>query len=269
MKGQILNGIEIISVDKLKKINNEHIFIVLCSNFESKIRQQLYEENIYNFISITQIDFGGGEEYYDEQYFEYQQKMGMFGGKIKVAMFQPYIAKDHVVVEFGSGGGYLLNNLCAKEKVGIEINDTARAAAKELGIHCVKNICDIPDEYADVIISSSVLEHVENPLGVLRELRNKLKENGKIVFYVPNESCNTEYQRSEINNHLYTWNCLTIGNLFKAAGYFIYSVQKVQEMWPKHYFSIEQEISSEFFETICEIGGRAFDENRCLIVAIK
>lgn len=174
-----------------------------------------------------------------------------------------------VIVEFGSGGGYLLNNLDAKEKIGIEINDTAREKAKKLGIRSVKYIDDIPDDYVDVIISSSVLEHVESPLTALKQLRNKLKDGGKAIFYVPNESCDTEYQRSEINYHLYTWNCLTLGNLFKAAGYFVYSVKKVQEVWPKHYSTIEQQVSHELFEAICEIGGRAFDENRCMIVAIK
>ena len=59
----------------------------------------------------------------------------------------------------------------------------------------------VPDGYADIIISTHTLEHVENPLGALRELRNKLKENGKAVFHVPNESCSTEYVRSEPNNH--------------------------------------------------------------------
>ena len=89
------------------------------------------------------------------------------------------------------------------------------------------------------------------------------------MFYVPNESCDTEYSRSESNNHLYTWNPLNIGNLFKAAGYFVYSVEKVQEVWPKHHIRIEKEISPELFEAICDIGGRAFDENRCMIVAYK
>lgn len=172
-------------------------------------------------------------------------------------------------MEFGSGGGYLLKNIIAREKLGIEINDAARASAAEMGIKSVKYVSELPDGYADIIISSSVLEHVENPLGVLRELRGKLKDGGQIVFHVPNESCDTEYVRSEINNHLYTWNCLTLGNLFKAAGYFVHSVQKVQEIWPKHYLEIEKEISPQFFETICEIGGRAFDANRCIIVAYK
>ena len=145
----------------------------------------------------------------------------------------------------------------------------ARKAAAEIGIKSVKHISDIPDMYADIIISTSVLEHVENPLGVLRELRNKLKDNGRIVFHVPNESCDTEYIRSDAHNHLYTWNCLTLGNLFKAAGYFVYSVQKVQEVWPSHFYEIEKEVSPELFDVICEIGGKASDENRCIIVAYK
>ncbi len=120
-----------------------------------------------------------------------------------------------------------------------------------------------------MIISNSALEHVENPLGILRELHNKLKEHGKIVFYVPNESCDTEYSRSEVNNHLYTWNCLNLGNLFKAAGFFVYKVEKIKEVWPKNYMKIEKEVSEELFDVIAEIGGNAIDENRCLIVAYK
>lgn len=268
-QGQSVCGITVISFEKLCELNGENIVIVICSNFEREIRQQLLDKDIHNFISISQIDFGGGEEYYDEKYFLWQQKMGEFGGKIKVKMFLPYIKEDMTVVEFGSGGGYLLKNIKAKEKVGIELNDTARAAAAKIGIKNVKRISDIPDDFADIIISTSVLEHVENPLGTLRELRAKLKDNGKIVFHVPNESCDTEYTRSEINNHLYTWNCLTLGNLFKAAGFFVHSVQKVQEVWPAHFLDIEKEVSPQLFDEICRIGGKAFEENRCIIVACK
>lgn len=59
------------------------------------------------------------------------------------------------------------------------------------------------------------------------------------------------------------------GNLFKAAGYFVYSVQKLQEVWPRHYFEIEKEVSPQLFDVICEMGGKAYDENRCIIVAYK
>lgn len=264
-----LMGIKIVSADELHNIMTNETMIIVCSNFEREIKEQLIELKIYNFISVSQIDFGCGEDYYDEQYFAWQQSMGVFGGKISARMFQPHIKEDATVIEFGCGGGYLLDNIIAKEKIGIEINDVARATASKIGIKSVKDVDDIPDNYADVIISTHVLEHVENPLGVLRALHKKLKDGGKIVFYVPNESCDTEYCRSEINNHLYTWNCLTIGNLFKTAGYFVQSVKKIQEIWPIHYNQIESEVSPEFFDAICYIGGKASNENNCLIVAYK
>lgn len=268
-QGQKFCGISVVSFEELLKVNHENLMIVICSRYERDIRRQLLDSKVYNFISSSQIDFGGGEEYYDEQYFAYQKEMGKFGGKVKAAIFHPYIKEEMTVVEFGSGGGYLLENLRVREKLGIEINDAARAEAKEIGIDSVKSISDVPDGYADIIISTSVLEHVENPFGVLKELRNKLKDDGMIVFHVPNESCDMEYVRSEVNNHLYTWNCLTLGNLFKAAGYFVHSVQRVQEVWPKNFLEIEKEVSCELFEVLCGIGGRAFNENRCIIVAYK
>lgn len=62
---------------------------------------------------------------------------------------------------------------------------------------------------------------------------------------------------------------MNLGNLFKAAGYFVYSVKKIQEIWPTHFFEIEREVSPELFESICEIGGYAFEKNSCIIVAYK
>ncbi len=268
-QGQRLDEVHIISVEDFKEYMDKETIIIIASMHEKQIRTQLLEAGIYHFISDSQIDFGGGEEYYDEMYFEWQKSMGEFGAKIKKRLFEPYIPNDAVLMEFGAGGGYLLDALQAKEKLGIEINDMARKQAEEMGIRSVKRICECPDNYADVIISNSALEHVENPLEVLRELHGKLKDNGKIVFYVPNESCDTEYRRSDVNNHLYTWNCLNIGNLFKTAGYFVYSVQKVKEVWPKDYMKIEQEVSEELFDALAEIGGHALHENRCLIVAYK
>lgn len=149
-QNQLIKGIKVISFVELKEINDANMMIVI-SAFERELKEQLLSTNIHNFISLSQIDFGGGEEYYDEAYFEWQQKMGAFGAKIKVNMFQPHIREDMTVVEFGSGGGYLLAQINAKEKIGIEINDTARKAAEEIGIKCVKYISDIPDDYADIM----------------------------------------------------------------------------------------------------------------------
>ncbi|MBD5489836.1 MAG: methyltransferase domain-containing protein [Lachnospiraceae bacterium] len=267
-----INNYPVISIDAFKPLNNANIMVVICSFHEREIKQQLLNANIFNFISDTQIDFGGGEEYYDAAYFEYYKKIGEFGGRVAARTFAPYVDENMTIVDFGSGGGYVLANLKAKEKVGIEINDIAREVAQQIGIKSVKYISDLPDEYADVIISNGALEHVENPFGIIKELRNKLKENGYIVFCVPNESCETEYCRSEVNNHLYTWNCLNLGNLFKAAGYFVHLVVRTQSRWPRAYSEIAQEVSQELFDELCSLRGHAVEReegNHCIIVAYK
>ena len=89
------------------------------------------------------------------------------------------------------------------------------------------------------------------------------------MFHVPNESCTTEYMRSNIDNHLFTWNCLNLGNLFKAAGFFVCSVQRVQEMWLNNFAQLSREMSKEMFDELCYIKGKSFDANACLIVAQK
>ncbi len=265
-----MEGLPIIPLSEFDHVNDSNTFIIISSVYENDIRMQLLEQGVFNFISETQIDFGGGAEYYDEVYFSEQKKDGKIRANIKKSLFEPYISHDMTVIEFGSATGYLLNELDAQKKIGIEINDTARSFAKrELNIDMVKYVDEIDDEIADVIISTSVLEHVENPLLELRKLYKKLKTGGTIVFLVPNESCDTEYVKSEFNNHLYTWNCLNLGNLFKAAGFFVHSVKTIEEMWPKEYITLQENISDELFEELCLIRGKAYSEKRCLIVAYK
>lgn len=266
----IVEGLKVISFQELEAMNRpEEHMIVICSNREKEIREQLLYHNIYNFVGINQVDFGGGAEYYDEAYLEYQEEIGKFGAKLKKPLFEKYLLPDSAVLDFGCGSGELLQLLDVTGKAGIEINDFAREKVKNKGITCYKYAREVPDGTFDFIISSSALEHVENPFNEIKMLRNKLKAGGKAIFYVPNESCETEYFRNDVNNHLYTWNCLNLGNLFKAAGYYIHLVERIQEVWPEHYFQIKEEVSPEFFDTICKMNGKLWDENRCLIIAYK
>lgn len=243
--------------------------VIITTVYANEIKLQLMEQGIFKFVDVSQIDVGGGAQHYDESYFEWQCIIGKFGGMVKANIFKPHIKSDMKVVEFGCGGGFLLNNINAVEKVGIEINDTARKHAEELGIKCYKYSSELPDNYADIIISTHVLEHTENPLGELRMLYSKMKDGGKIVFHVPNESCDTEYVRSDNDNHLYTWNSLTLGNLFKTAGFFVYSVKTIKEVWPENWEKLDGTISRELFEALDKIRGEANDINNCVIVAYK
>lgn len=172
---------------------------------------------------------------YSRDYYNWQKDIGELGGLLNLFKFREHIKRDDILIDFGSGGGYLLENIDCKEKIGIEINDVARKDALKRGINSVKLIEDIKDSYADIVISSHVLEHIENPLEVLKTLRKKLKKGGKIIFVTPFDNSMKVYKINDINNHLYTWNKQNLGNLFKEAGYRNIKIKIIRSKWPPYY----------------------------------
>ncbi|WP_273566224.1 hypothetical protein [Maribacter halichondriae] len=71
------------------------------------------------------------KEHYTERYFKYQGTIGEFGGWANLDKFLKYIDENQTIVDFGSGGGFLLNNITCKDKVGVEINATAKKNQKK------------------------------------------------------------------------------------------------------------------------------------------
>ena len=73
-----------------------------------------------------------------------KKKIGEFGGKANLFKFKKYISKKDNVLDFGCGGGFLLNNLDCNYKAGIEINPVARDFCKNhLGIDCFSSLNEI------------------------------------------------------------------------------------------------------------------------------
>ncbi|MHB8277011.1 MAG: class I SAM-dependent methyltransferase [Candidatus Humimicrobiaceae bacterium] len=144
------------------------------------------------------------KEHYNKDYFDWQKNMGAFGGWANLIKFKGYINDSFNVIDFGSGGGFLLNQIKCKDKIGIEINNEARKNASLLGIKSVKCTNEVSDEWSDLIISNNALEHTSEPLKELQQLYTKLKPKGKIIFVVPCESISYKYKTNDINKHLYS-----------------------------------------------------------------
>lgn len=194
--------------------------------------------------------------HYGEEYFAWQKSIGEFGGWANLTKFQQFISQDNNVLDFGCGGGYLLANLNCRGKIGIEINDVAREQASRLGITTVVAIGDIPDRWADVIISNSALEHTLHPLQVLSALHSKLRPGGLIVVVTPCESVVVRYTESDPNHHLYTWSPQNIGNLFKEAGFQIIESKPYLHRWPPRiYRQVAHYGGRQLFELSCKIWG--------------
>lgn len=157
-------------------------------------------------------------DHYNKEYFEWQKSLGK-QSIIVNKRFTKHISLDSCVLDFGCGGGFLLDSINCKEKIGYDVNESALDNLKSLGIKACYNLSELKDGSIDTIISKSCLEHVPNPLESITVLYNKLKIEGKIIFSVPHETIGYGYKPNDINQHLYMWSPMGIGNLFYKAGY--------------------------------------------------
>src|ERR1039458_10189799 len=94
------------------------------------------------------------EQHYDAEYFGWQRSIGQFSAKANLFKFQPHVKPTDRVVDFGCGGAYLLAALECAERRGIEVNPIARSEAARIGVECFASAEDLPDEWADVVISN-------------------------------------------------------------------------------------------------------------------
>jgi SAM-dependent methyltransferase len=186
---------------------------------------------------MTDPGYGVSDHYLGEKgaaYFGWQQGSGDFGGRINTHKFAHLIQPSDAVIDFGCGAGFLLKNLTCRRRLGVEINPVARAAAIDNGIECAETIGELPDGVADVIVSDHALEHVPFPIGALRELRSKLRPNGRLAICVPHGNYMEErrYDASDLNHHLHSWTVQTLGNTLTEAGFEIVSIANRTHAWP-------------------------------------
>lgn len=158
---------------------------------------------------------------YDLNYWNFQKSLGnnKYHRVYVSSKFQSKIKSTEKVLDFGCGGGYVLDSLNCAYKCGVEVNDSAIKQALTYDIKVFKTTNEIQDAMFDVVISNSALEHVLEPLNVLKELYRITKKNGKLIISVPHEDISYSYESGDINQHLYTWSPMSAGNLVDKAGF--------------------------------------------------
>lgn len=110
---------------------------------------------------------------------------------MQVKLIKKHLKKDGHILEIGCGQGLLLK-LLKKESynvTGLEPSIAASSTARSSGLNVITGEFpqDIPTntEY-DLIIMSHVLEHLENPLEVIKEIRKITKKDGKLLLIQTN-----------------------------------------------------------------------------------
>lgn len=166
------------------------------------------------------------------RYFSYVSQSDAIRGRLEVWKFERHVGPSDTLVDFGCGAGFLLRALRAGEKVGIEVNPAARDAAARSGVGTVASAADLPDAFADVVISNHALEHTVRPLDELEQLRRIIKPGGRLVVWVPFDDWRMfrsfRPQDPDQNHHLYTWSPMLLRNLLDEAGYVVLEARLVR-----------------------------------------
>ena len=98
-----------------------------------------------------------------------------------------YFQGKRCVLEFGAGIGTLAVEWEKQTKLKpecLEIDAERQQVIIERGFECYRSIGAVARKF-DGIYSSNVLEHIEDDLSVLKELRSIMADGGVLAVYVP------------------------------------------------------------------------------------
>lgn len=96
--------------------------------------------------------------------------------------------KDSSILDFGCGkGGFLRllkeNNISQNLK-GLELNKKNNENINLGGIECLFDLTNTTEKF-DFIFLNHVFEHLDNPVGILKDLISRLNKEGKIIIEIP------------------------------------------------------------------------------------
>ena len=154
---------------------------LFLQRFSRKFAEEFYAFKNYKNDVINDIKINNKtitlNKYFDDNERRYHQ-------------FKKYlINKD--ILDFGCGYGDFLSlikkNNVSKSITGVEIRKDCIKKLNKLKIKNVKSLND-NDYKFDVIFLFHVIEHLPNPIVILKQLKKRLKKNGILVIETP--SCN-------------------------------------------------------------------------------
>lgn len=183
--------------------------VLLFPGFVNKIR------------GIKAASPSGKQQDYPQRIKPLETSGGPLASHLKRYEFAARFCKGKVILDaacgVGYGSGYLAD--IAKEVVGLDISVEAVSYAQE---HYQKentrfrlmDVCnlDFPERYFDIVCSFETLEHLDNPLKFLTEVKRVLKEGGILIISTPharrtvikpeNPYHKVEFSRNDFNDAL-------------------------------------------------------------------
>ena len=147
------------------------------------------------------------------------------------------LIENKSVLDFGCGPGGFLNYARTKALriSGVELEKRLKPYFLKKGLEVFSNIDAITGKF-DVITLFHVLEHIKDPIAILRKLAGKLCDNGCIIVEVPSadDALLRLYENTNFSEftywscHLFLFNQSTIVYIAEKAGLKVNYVKQVQ-----------------------------------------
>ena len=146
------------------------------------------------------MSFEHASDVYDDAYYEqYEGVVGMSGdagGEVRPHLKARLVAVERLVgvgklLEVGCGKGFFMDYARSRgwRVKGVEVSEVAGniARAKGLDVHIGPIELLSPTEPVDFVHMNHVLEHLADPVAVLKQVRTMLAPDGIAIIEVPNE----------------------------------------------------------------------------------
>ena len=153
----------------------------------------------------------------------------------RVKNLNKYI-KGKSILDFGCGaGGFLkIAKKIAKDISGIEPEERIQQFWKGK-INIKGNLTDFNKKF-DLITCFHVVEHLDDPISIIHNLKKYLKKNGVLIIEVPNhdDALISTYKAKEFiesyywSQHLYVFNDRTLKKIIAKAGFKNICIEQVQ-----------------------------------------
>ncbi|MDD2634133.1 MAG: class I SAM-dependent methyltransferase [Bacteroidales bacterium] len=214
------------------KFERSDFNVVECQNCEFVFIPQFYREHI------------AYEEYRDEEVLNSVRKGNNYikfrRHKLRIKLIRKYV-KTGKLYDIGVGWGHFLYTakLMGFDASGVEISELMHHyAVNDLQLNVVHDNffkVKIPENTLDIVTMWDVLEHIEKPAEVVRKINYILKDNGYLVFQVPQIDSKVARKQKEkwsmmSLEHINYFSKSSITTLLKNEGFEIVKIKSSYEL---------------------------------------
>jgi SAM-dependent methyltransferase len=123
-----------------------------------------------------------------------------------------------VVVDIGVGTAPHKKHISHDQYIGIDIED--RGGVADVLIEDVNRGLSIPDNTADLVLCTEVLEHTKDPALVIKELYRVTKQGGRVILTTP-----LTWPVHEAPNDFYRFTNFGLEYLLQEAGFIEWKIE--------------------------------------------